>query len=53
MKEEFFSGYIYGLLVAALICEDRAGNRASHNAMAIMTWRRTEELKRAYKAVAA
>lgn len=36
--------FLHGLLVASLICELRAGSRASENAMAIMKYRTTAEL---------
>lgn len=44
MSEEKFAGFLLGLLVASYICEARAKNRASHNAMAIMQYRTNTQL---------
>lgn len=35
---------LHGLLIASFICETRAGERASENAMAIMKYRTTAEM---------
>jgi len=41
-----FTAFTIGMLSAAMICEERAGRRASHNAMAIMRAHRHSQLKR-------
>jgi len=41
-----FNAFTIGMLTAALICEERAGRRASHNALAIMQAHRHSQLKR-------
>lgn len=46
MTDEEFNAYTYGMWIASLICEERAGRRSSDNAMAIMAAHRKAELER-------
>ena len=44
MGREKFEGLMLGLLIGSYICELRAGEKASHNAMSIMQYRTTAAL---------
>ena len=44
MGREKFEGLMLGLLIGSYICELRAGDKASHNAMSIMQYRTTAAL---------
>lgn len=43
---DYFEGYLMGLWIASMICEQAAGpNRHSSNSMVIMNHRATEQLR--------
>jgi hypothetical protein len=44
MTRDKFDGLMLGLLIGSYICELRAGDKASHNAMSIMQYRTTAAL---------